>query len=522
MYCLFFYVLYHFLLILSHFYDIILLLKTCFGGFLMAFIEGTDRFQSQLLDFFTFDNLISEDNYVRVIDAFVDSLNLSDLGFITYSGNNRGQKPYHPDILLKIHIYCFFNGIQSSRKQERECTRNIELIWLTGNLKPDHSTLSAFCKNNSFALKNVFKQFSDICRSLELFDFKIFAFDGTKIKANCSKKRAFTLDRLNKALDNIDDKIAEYISKIDDDTSSFDDKQKVEFQKKLELVKQRKVEYLNFKKKMTDENLSELCVTDPDSKIMKNHSNIEPCYNVQSVVDSKNKLILDYDVSNQANDVGLLKPMSDKVFSDYDLSNFISENPLHTITEIADAGYYKSDDLLSINSSNVRALVPKPKSSNSSGSSDFSKDNFSFDSNRDLYICPAGHELTFSRKSTETRNGISNHYKIYSGTNCVSCPFLDKCTKSINGRSIKRNIKEDMLLSLDNQYKSDSSLYKLRKSLVEHPFGTIKRSLGLTHVYIKGLDRVSSWASSVFLVYNLKRVINILGIPKLIEVFTTD
>lgn len=119
----------------------------------MAFIEGTDRFQSQLLDFFAFDNLISEDNYVRAIDAFVDSLNLSDLGFITYSGNSRGQKPYHTHILLKIHIYCFFNGIQSSRKQERECSRNIELIWLTGNLKPDHSTLANFCKVNSSALK---------------------------------------------------------------------------------------------------------------------------------------------------------------------------------------------------------------------------------------------------------------------------------------------------------------------------------------------------------------------------------
>jgi len=487
----------------------------------MAFIEGTDRFQAQLFDFFAFDNLISDDNYVRVIDAFVDSLNLDELGFITYSGDKRGQKPYHTDILLKIHIYCFFNGIQSSRKQERECTRNIELIWLTGNLKPDHTTIANFCKSNSAALKNVFKHFSQVCRSLELYDFKIFAFDGTKIKANCSKKRAFTMDRLNKALENIEQKISEYISKIDDDTSSFDEAQKAVFQKKLDLVKKRKIEYLGFKQKMIDENLSELCVTDPDSKIMKNHSNIEPCYNVQSVVDSKNKLILDYDVTNQANDIGLLKPMSDKVFQDYELDSFIEENPEHVITEIADAGYYKSDDLLAINSPNVKALVPKPKASNSSGSSEFSKDNFSFDPEKDIYICPAGNELTFSRKSTETRNGVSNQYKIYTSSHCSSCPYLDKCTKSVNGRSIKRNIREDKLLEFDKAYKSDTSLYKLRKALVEHPFGTIKRALGLTHVYITGLDRISCWASSVFLAYNLKRVINILGIPKLKEVFTS-
>ena len=490
----------------------------------MAFIEGSDRFQAQFMDFFTFDSLISDDNYVRVIDAFVDSLNLDELGFITYSGDKPGQKPYHTDILLKIHIYCFFNGIQSSRKQERECSRNIELIWLTGNLKPDYSTIANFCKNNSSALKNVFKQFSSICRSLNLFDFKIFAFDGTKIKANCSKKRSFTIDGIDAALAHIDDKINDYISKINDDSSSFDDAKKADFQKKLDLIRQRKVLYSDIKQKMLDENLSEFCITDPDSKIMKNHSNIEPCYNVQSVVDSKNKLILDYDVTNQANDVGLLKPMSDKVFDDFNLNDFLDENSEHTITELADAGYYKSADLLAINSDNVKALVPKPKSShpsNSSDSSGFSKDNFSFDPVNDVYICPNGHTLSFSRKSTEIRNGSTNHYKIYSCSSCSGCPFLDKCTKSINGRSIKRNINEDKLLYLDNLYKNDSSLYKLRKALVEHPFGTIKRSLGFTHVFIKGLNRISSWASSVFLVYNLKRVINILGVQKLKEVFAT-
>lgn len=233
-------------------------------------------------------------------------------------------------------------------------------------------------------------------------------------------------------------------------------------------------------------------------------------------------ILKDYDVSNQANDVGLLKPMSDKVFEDYDLNSFIEDNPEHIITEVADAGYYKADDLLKLNSSNVKALVPKPKSSNSTGASDFSKDNFSFDPDNDVYICPAGHNLTFSRNSSETRKGITNHYRIYSCSHCTNCPYLYKCTSSVNGRSIKRNVKEDKLLKFDNEYKADSSLYKLRKALVEHPFGTIKRSLGLTYVYIKGLDRVSSWASSVFLAYNLKRVINILGFNKLMEVFTTN
>ena len=488
----------------------------------MAFIEGTDRFQSQLLDFFTFDNLIADDNPVRAIDAFVDSLNLNDLGFITYSGNNRGQKPYHTEILLKIHLYCFFNGIQSSRKQERECSRNIELIWLTANLKPDHSTLANFCKDNSKALKNVFKQFSNLCRNLDLFDFKIFAFDGTKIKANCSKKCAYTIDKLNELLANIDKKIEEYISKIDSDSSEFDNSKKAEFKKKLDLIKKRKLQYTSLKDDMIENDVKEFCATDPDSKVMKNHSNIEPCYNVQSVVDSKNKLIIDYDVTNQANDVGLLKPMSDKLFKDYDLDKLLQENPEHSITQLADTGYYKSSDLLALNKDNISTLVPKPKNHSASNFDDFSKSAFSYSPSDDTYICPNNQKLSFSRKSTETRNNVTNHYKIYTSSSCFNCPYLDKCTKSIHGRSIKRNIKEDELNKINENYKKDSSFYKLRKSLVEHPFGTIKRSLGFSHVFVKGLDRVSSWTSSVFLAYNFKRVLNIIGVKKLIEDLATN
>lgn len=273
---------------------------------------------------------------------------------------------------------------------------------------------------------------------------------------------------------------------------------------------------------MIKDEVSEICITDPDAKIMKNHSNIEPCYNVQSVVDSKHKLILDYDVTNQANDIGLLKPMSEKVFEDYELDNLINDNPSHVITELADAGYYKSSDILELNNSNVKALVPKPKSATSTGTMNFSKDNFTFDFEKDIYICPNNHILTFSRKSTEKRNGVTNHYKIYACNTCLSCPYIDKCTSSINGRSIKRNINEDNLNKINSEYKNNSSLYKLRKALVEHPFGTIKRSLGFTHVFVKGLDRISSWTSSIFLAYNLKRVINILGVHKLIEALATN
>lgn len=488
----------------------------------MAFIEGTERNQSFLADFFSIDSFIAEDNYTRVIDAFVDSLNLKEVGFVTFSGDSPGQKPYRTELLLKIHIYCFFNAIPSSRKQERECARNVELIWLTGNLKPDHSTLADFCKINSDALKGVFKQFSLVCRKLDLFDFKLFAFDGTKVKACNSNKRAFSKEKLRLALLHIDEKIDEYLAKIDSASSEgVDNSSLAEFQHKLELVKKRKVFYSEIMDKMETDNLSEYCITDPDAKIMKNHSNIEPCYNVQSVVDSKHKLVADFDVSNQANDVGLLKPMADKLATDFEFDKIIQDDPNHVFTNLADAGYFKTSDVLSLNDDNHKTIVPKSAASNSTGNSNFSKDKFVYNSNDDVYICPANQVLRFARPSKESRNGFTNFYKIYTCDACMACPFSSDCTSSVTGRSIKRNVNEDKILDISNEFSHDSKLYRLRKSLVEHPFGTIKFNMGFTHVFVKGLPRVKSWASSVFLVYNLKRVINIIGVHKLMEVFTS-
>lgn len=480
----------------------------------MAYISGTDRFQIGLSDMFSFDNLIAEDNPIRAIDAFVNNLNLEQLGFVVYAGDKRGQKPYKTSDLLKIHIYCFYNGIQSSRKQERECARNIELIWLTGNLKPDHSTIANFFKDNSEAIKKVFKDFSKLCKKLELYSFKLFAVDGTKIKAYCSSKKAFTPKKLKELLINIDQKIEEYSAKLDDE--SLDQEQVNSFKEKLKLITDRKDEYCELQEKMEKEDLKEICITDPDSKVMKNHRNIEPCYNVQSVVDEKNKLILNYDVTNQANDVGLLKPMVDKTFDDYQVEEYLEQNPECELTITADTGYYKSEDMLELNTDKVHVLVPKSKKSNPGGDKDFSKDNFEYNKERDIYICPAKKELIFSRKSKETRNGNNITYKIYVGTSCYKCPHSTKCTKSVNGRSIKRHPKEDALDDFEAEYAKDSSLYKMRKELVEHPFGTIKRAMGLGHVYIKGLNRMSSWAASVFLAYNFKRVINIVGVKELI------
>lgn len=396
----------------------------------------------------------------------------------------------------------------------------LNLFGLLGNLKPDYSSISNFCKHNRLPLQKLFHEFSSICRNLDLFDFKVFAFDGTKIKSHNSKKRAFSLDKLDSLLNHIDVKIKEYMDNID--LLPSDDSHKLsEFNSKLQSIRNRKQLYSNLKQSMINDNISEVCLTDPDSKIMKNNGRIEPCYNIQSVVDSKHKLVADFDVSNQANDVGLLKPMADKLALDFDFNSFLQDNPNHVFTNLADAGYFKSSDVLALNDKNHKTIVPKSQASNSTANSDFSKDKFIYNSIDDVYICPAKHVLHFTRHSKESRNGSTNFYNIYTCDACMSCPFSSFCTSSATGRSIKRNVNEDKLFDISNQFSHDSNLYKLRKSLVEHPFGTIKRSLGFSHVFVNGKEAVKSWSASVFLVYNLKRVINIIGFKKLIETFSS-
>ena len=481
----------------------------------MAFIQGIDRNQFQFIDFYSIDSFISKDNPVRVIDAFVNSLDLPSFGFIVHSDNNPGQRPYKTSVLLKIHIYCFFNQIVSSRKQERECARNIELMWLTGCLVPDHSTIANFCKVNHSAISLLFHEFNSICLDLGLFDFKLLAQDGTKIKACCSKKNAFTIDKLNKSIAYIDSKIEEYMNLLDSDSSKLDDEKIKLFQEKLDAISQRKKKYENLKQHLIDNKKTEICLTDTDSKIMKNHYDTEPCYNLQTIVDSKNKLVTTYHISNQANDIGLFLPVVNKFSQQYNIPNFLANNPDSSITFVADAGYYKQSDLLNLNNlhSNISAFAPKPTSKTTTANSEFSKEKFSYDPASDTYTCPNNKSLSLSEHSTQ--KGIK--YKIYRCSDCSSCSFLDQCTSSINGRSIKRNPNEDFFQSLQESYQ-DSDLYKQRKCIVEHPFGTIKYFHGFSRLFIKGIDRASSWAASVLLCYNLRRTINIVGVDKLLKV----
>lgn len=489
----------------------------------MAYINGIDRNQPCFSDFFILDNLISEDNPVRAIDAFVSSLDLASLGFIIYDPNKAGQRPYNTSTLLKIHLYGFFNKVTSCRRLQKECSRNIELMWLTGKLVPDYSTISAFFKSNSDSIKKLFKEFNNICIQLDLFGFKIFAVDGTKIKASNSLKNSFTQDKLKLCIENIDKKIQEYSLAISSDL--IEDKNSInEFQQKLKLIEQRKIKYSDLLEDMQKNDILERNLVDPDCKVMNNHGRTECDYNIQSVVDSKNHLILNHEVTNNANDIGLLEPMVTKTIQDYNLNHLTSSNTNNTpssannLTVIADAGYFKSSDIINLNNINISPIVPKPKASGYVSSA-FSKDNFIYNKVDDTYTCPYSKKLYFLRNSKETRKNITSYYKIYACNSCFKCPNLNDCTTSINGRTIKRNINESSINTIQNEYKHTSSIYRLRKSIVEHPFGTIKFTLGFYHTEFRRKPMVSAWASLAFFTYNFKRVIHILGVNKLIKAF---
>jgi transposase len=275
----------------------------------MAFIEGVNRNQVNLLPN-TLDDYVSEDNPVRVIDAYVDSLDLEEMGFKVFCGQKAGQKPYRREDLLKLYLYCYMNRIRSSRRMEVEATRNIELMWLVGKITPDHGTLSGFMKNNKEAIKRLFKEFTLMLKGFGLIDGKLIAIDGTKIKANSSKSKHYNENIIKKKIEYYEAKIDEYIN--DFSNPKDDENLKKSITEKIENYKDRIDELSALKNDIKEQGKKQVCLTDPDSKSMKNNGKFEVCFNMQTVVDSKHKLIIDFEVVNDVNDQSQLSNMISK------------------------------------------------------------------------------------------------------------------------------------------------------------------------------------------------------------------
>lgn len=377
----------------------------------MPYIEGEDRHQIYLLPN-TLDDFVEEENSVQVIDVYVDSLILEDLGFQVYSGRKAGQKPYRRVDLLKLYLYCYMNGIRSSRKMENETKRNIELMWLIRKLQPDHGTLSAFMKNNQTAIKKQFKEFTLLLKGFGLIDGRLVAIDGTKLKANCSKKKHFNDNIISKKLEYLDKKIDAYLRDfLMEDTCL----KKQEITEKLEIYQERMYELQLMKQKLKETGENQLCVTDPDAKSMKNNGKHEVCFNVQTVVDSKYKLIIDCDTVNDVNDQGQLSNMGKKikqVFRD------------QKTTILADTGYYNYLEMIDVVDENTELLIKPQKGKQNKVANGFDKENFKYDATSDKYICPLGYELPFKWNGKQD----GKEYKRY------TCETFDICGKKSYAR----------------------------------------------------------------------------------------
>lgn len=488
------------------------------------YIEGENRNQLNMLPI-SLDEMIAEDNPVRVIDALVDSLDIKALNLQYATTKKIGRKPYDPKHLLKLYIYGYFNGIRSTRKLERECKRNIEVMWLLDNLKPDDKTISNFRQYNKKAIIEVFKQFSMLCNELGLYGKEIVAIDGSKFKANNSRRKNYTKNKVKKMLKHYEEVANKYIELLNENDHQEDEVtsySKEEIQEKLKKAKQR-IEELTIMAEEIKEN-GEISITDPDAKhMMANNNGTDISHNVQIAVDNKNHLVVAIDVTSNPADQTQLYKMSSKAVENLGLKeeNSYNESPekkdikeeenKEILTVLADKGYYSGEELKKCIKDNIKTIVAKQKSGNKTGEKEYLKEKFIYDKDKDIYICPNGEALSNISKSSSKEQVYKNLAA------CQKCKDKDKCTTSKKGRIIKRGPYQETYDEVDKITAENKELYKQRQMIVEHPFATVKRGLGFTYFLTRGNENVKAESYMHFFTYNLIRVINIIGVKKLIE-----
>lgn len=469
----------------------------------MAYIKGTEREQIILFPD-AIDDYIEEDNMARFIDAFVDGLDMVSLGFKHSVTKETGRPPYDPKDMLKLYIYGYLNKVRSSRRLEKETRRNVELMWLIKRLTPDFKTIADFRAANTGAIRSVFKEFTLVCKRLDLFGAELIAIDGSKFRASNSKKKNFTRKKLEKSIKEIEKKIDDYLGDLDENDKDELDSPKPtaeELKEKIDALKARKDDYQNLLEEMEKEDISQVSLTDPDCRSMMNNQRVEPCYNIQTTVDSKHKLIVDFEATNEAADQNQLSKMATR-------AKEILETDQLEVT--ADKGYYDGEDIKATVDEGIIPFIPKPQAKETKDGC-FCKDKFIYDKNNDIYICPAKCELVFVKEAKQKGKKM----RFYEGQSCPSCTLKEKCTKALK-RTVSRWEHEEILEEMQERVLLNQDKIRVRQWLSEHPFGTLKRGFDQGFMLLRGLKKVNTEASLSFLAYNIKRAINIVGIKDLI------
>ncbi len=463
----------------------------------MQFIQGNNREQSLLFPL-SLDQIIDQDNEVRIIDVFVESINPEDFKFIIKT-TKEGRPAYHPKDLLKLFVYGYLNHIRSSRLLEKECKRNIELMWLMKQLTPDHNTISNFRRDNEKAIRKVFRYTVSIAKQFDLIGGKLIAGDSTKLRAQNSKKNNFNEGKIEKHLAYIDNKLNEYNEAL----AVADEDNKKIIEQEIKKHKGRKDNYKKMQQHLEQTGEPQISTSDPESRQMITRNNItEVAYNVQTVVDAKHNLPIDYKVTNQ-NDSRALSGMLRRTKTILGTTDF---------TAVYDKGYHTGSEIKMAVTSGINIMVAIPGVASFAPDENYNFDKFIYDEINDSYTCPQQQILTTNGNPYQ-KNKRRNYYTVkhYKTPACVTCPALVLCTKNKKGRLIERSEYQQYIEINKQNIETNPSTYKLRQSIVEHPYGTIKRQWGFYYVITKkGMKRASADVGFMFIAYNLRRMMNIL------------
>jgi transposase len=476
------------------------------------FIEGEDRSQITLFPE-RLEDYVTEDNPVRVVDAFVDQLDLVGLGFNRVIPRRTGHPIYRCSDLLKLHIYGYLNRVQSSRRIELEAMRNVEVMWLIGRLAPDHKTISNFRKDNGRGIRKACVQFVSLCRQFGLLTGASVAIDGARFKAVNTRDRNFTKAKIKRRLAQIEDSVARYLGQLDSadrqETSLAQTTKIDHLNAKIAKLKGEMGRLAELEKEMLSRPEQQISQTDPDARSMATSGRGSGMvgYNVQSAVDTEHHLIVAHEVTNSGTDKAQLSHMGKRTKAALGTD---------TLDVVADRGYYKSDEILECHETGITVTLPKPQTSNNKARGLFVKPDFVYLADEDVYRCPAGQRLIY--RFTREERGLM--LRRYWSSVCQDCAIKDQCTSG-KQRRITRWEHEEVLEDVQQRLDEHPEKMRQRRETVEHPFGTIKCWMGYTHFQMKTLKHVGTEMALHVLAYNLKRVMKIMGIGPLIAAMET-
>ena len=472
------------------------------------FIEGEDRMQSALLPH-CLEDYVDEENPVRVVEVFIDALDLAALGFLGMTPAATGRPAYHPSTLLKIYLYGYLNRVQSSRRLEREAQRNIELMWLTGRLAPDFKTIADFRKDNGAAIQSVCRRFVELCRQFKLFTGAVIAIDGSKFKAVNNRDKNYTVAKVTGRMEQVNASIARYLRALDQADREENDIAEAKSGRLKEKIAglRRQMQALKvMEQTVQDAPDQQVSLTDPDARSMatSGKGTATVGYNVQIAVDAEHHLIVAHEVINQGYDRHQLAPMAFKAQQ---------ATGREQVTVLADRGYFNGDQVLSCEGTGVAPIVPKTLTSSGAKRGFFTRQDFIYDAEHDHYTCPAGAKLTKIHRRVDHTEDFDRYRHLSA---CFTCPLRPRCTPT-QRRIIKRWENEHVLDRMQDRLDRMPEAMGVRRQTVEHPFGTLKAWMGTTHFLTRTLDKVRTEMSLQVLAYNLKRMIRIFGVGPLME-----